>query len=70
MTVIASCDLINEYLISEAMQAFPTILILTTLALILAQFKFMNRFAGAFEISNFSIYLFSCAVEVMIKVKR
>ena len=47
----------------------PSILILTTLALILAQFRFIGRLQGAFELGNLSFYLFFCAVGAMINVK-
>jgi uncharacterized membrane protein len=69
LTVMAASDLIKTRLIGDVMPSFPTILIVTTLALILAQFRFISRLQGAFEIGNLSFYLFFCAVGAMINVK-
>jgi len=69
LTIMAVSDLIKTRLIADLMPSFPTILIVTTLALILAQLRFMRRLQGAFEIGNLSFYLFFCAVGAMINVK-
>jgi uncharacterized membrane protein len=69
LSIMAVSNLIKTRFIADIMPSFPTILIVTTLALILAQFRFMRRLQGAFEIGNFSFYLFFCAVGAMINVK-
>ena len=69
LAIMAVSDWIKTGLIADVMPSFPTILIVTTLALILAQFRFMRRLQGAFEIGNLSFYLFFCAVGAMINVK-
>ncbi len=69
LAIMAVSDLIKTELIADFMPSFPTILIVTTFALGLAQFKFMGRLRGAFEIGNLSFYLFFCAVGAMINVK-
>jgi len=69
VAIMAVSNLIKTHLIAGFMPSFPTILIVTTFALALAQFKFMGRLRGAFEIGNLSFYLFFCAVGAMINVK-
>jgi uncharacterized membrane protein len=69
LTVMVVSDLITTRVIAEFIPGIPTILIVTTLALILAQFRFINRLQGAFEIGNLAFYLFFCAVGAMINVK-
>jgi uncharacterized membrane protein len=69
LAIMAVSDLIKTRWIADLMPSFPTILIVTTLALILAQFRFMRRLQGSFEIGNLSFYLFFCAVGAMINVK-
>jgi uncharacterized membrane protein len=69
LAIMAVSERIKTGLIADIMPTFPTILIVTTLALILAQFRFMRRLQGAFEIGNLSFYLFFCAVGAMINVK-
>ncbi len=69
VAIMVLSDLIKAHLIADFMPTFPTILIVTTLALVLAQFKFINRLRGAFEIGNLSFFLFFCAVGAMINVK-
>jgi len=68
--IMVVSDLIKGRLIGDLMPSFPTILIVTTLALVLAQFRFVGRLQGAFEIGNLSFYLFFCAVGAMINVKK
>jgi uncharacterized membrane protein len=48
----------------------PTILIITTLALIAAQIKFVQKLEGAHELGNLSFYLFFAAVGAMIDVPK
>lgn len=69
LAIMALSNLIKTAWIAEFMPNFPTILIVTTLALLLAQFKFMSRLQGAFEMGNLAFYLFFCAVGAMINVK-
>ena len=69
LAIMAVSERIKTGLIADLMPSFPTILIVTTFALILAQFRFMRRLQGAFEIGNLSLYLFFCAVGAMINVK-
>ncbi|MCP4659555.1 MAG: DUF819 family protein [bacterium] len=69
VAVMAVSNLIKTRWIADLMPSFPTILIVTTLALVLAQFKCMGRLQGAFEIGNLSFYLFFCAVGAMINLK-
>jgi len=69
VVIIVFSDLIKEHLIADYMPSFPTILIITTLALILAQFHFISRLQGTFEIGFLSFYFFFCAVGAMINIK-
>ncbi len=69
LAIMVASDLIKTHWIAGFMPSFPTILIVTTLALILAQFRFIGRLQGAFELGNLSFYLFFCAVGAMINVK-
>jgi uncharacterized membrane protein len=69
LAIMVVSDLIKTHWIAGFMPSFPTILIVTTLALVLAQFRFIGRLQGAFELGNLSFYLFFCAVGAMINVK-
>jgi uncharacterized membrane protein len=69
LLIMVVSDLIKTHWIAGFMPSFPTILIVTTLALVLAQFRFIGRLHGAFELGNLSFYLFFCAVGAMINVK-
>lgn len=69
LLIMVVSDLIKTQWIARFMPSFPTILIVTTLALVLAQFRFIGRLQGAFELGNLSFYLFFCAVGAMINVK-
>jgi uncharacterized membrane protein len=69
VAIMVLSDLIKARLIVEVMPSLPTILIVTTLALIFAQLAFVKRLQGAFELGNFSFYLFFCAVGAMIDVE-
>jgi uncharacterized membrane protein len=69
VAIMVLSDLIKTHLIAPVVPSFPTILIVTTLALILAQFRFMGRLQGAFELGNLAFFLFFCAVGAMINVK-
>ncbi len=69
VAIMVVSDVVKERWISSFMPSLPTILIVTTLALILAQFRFIGRLHGAAEMGNLSFYLFFCAVGAMINVK-
>jgi uncharacterized membrane protein len=69
VAIMVVSDLIKTQWIADFMPSLPTILIVTTLALILAQFRFIGRLKGAFELGNLSFFLFFCAVGAMINVK-
>jgi uncharacterized membrane protein len=69
VVIIVLSDLIKTWLIADVLPSLPTILIVTTLALVLAQFRFMKRLHGAFELGNLSFYLFFSAVGAMINVE-
>lgn len=69
LAIMAVSELIKTHWIAGFMPSFPTILIVTTLALVLAQFRFVGRLQGAFEMGNLSFYLFFCAVGAMINIK-
>lgn len=69
MVVILVSNLLNEHYFARFFPNLPTILIITTLALVIAQFRFIHRFEGANEISTLAFYLFFCAVGAMINIK-
>lgn len=69
VAIMVVSNFVKERWIAGFMPSFPTILIVTTLALILAQFRFIGRLQGAFELGNLSFFLFFCAVGAMINVK-
>ena len=67
--VIALSDLIKKY-IAVWMPQLPTILITTTLALILAQVKYITRLQGAKELGNFAFYLFFAVIGAMMDIPK
>jgi uncharacterized membrane protein len=69
LAIMVVSDLIKTHWIAGFMPSFPTILIVTTLALALAQIRFIGRLQGAFELGNLSFYMFFCAVGAMINLK-
>lgn len=69
VAVMVASELINERWIAPVMPSFPTILIVTTFALVLAQLGFIGRLRGASELGNLAFYLFFCAVGAMINVR-
>jgi len=69
LAIMVVSDLIKTHWIARFMPNFPTILIVTTLALALAQIRFIGRLQGAFELGNLSFYMFFCAVGAMINLK-
>lgn len=60
---------IKDGLLAEYMPKLPTILLITTFALIIAQFKFTSRLEGAMELGNLCFYMFFVAVGIRIDVK-
>jgi uncharacterized membrane protein len=70
VAVMVVSNLIKSWWIAPIMPSLPTILIVTTLALILGQFRFVGRLQGGMEIGTFAFYLFFCAVGAMINVKK
>ena len=70
VVIMVLSDLIKARLIVEVVPSLPTILIVTTLALIFAQLAFVKRLRGAFELGNLSFYLFFCAVGAMMDVEK
>jgi uncharacterized membrane protein len=61
---------IKAEFISEWMPNLPTILIITTLALIAAQFKFVQKLQGSQTLGNLSFYLFFAAVGAMMDIPK
>lgn len=70
LAIMLVSGLITEWLISPYLPDFPVILLVTTFALILAQFKFIANLEGAKELGNLSFYLFFCAVGAMINIMK
>jgi uncharacterized membrane protein len=70
MAVVLVSGLVNDRFVLNHIPRFPTILIVTTLALILAQFRFMGRLEGASEMGNIAFYLFFCAVGALIDLEK
>jgi uncharacterized membrane protein len=70
LVVVHLSGLVNDRFIAAHIRQFPTILIVTTLALILAQLRFVNRLEGASEMGNIAFYLFFCAVGAMIDLEK
>ena len=61
---------LTDGVISRYLPHFPTILLITTFALIIAQFKFISRLEGATELGNISFYLFFTTVGAMINIQK
>jgi len=70
LVVMFVSDWIKAEFIAEFMPQFPTILLVTTFALVLAQFKFIAKLGGARELGNLSFYFFFAAVGAMINVMK
>jgi len=56
--------------IEKLMQTMPTILIITTLAIIGGRFKFIQNLKGANELGNFAFYIFFAAVGAMMDINK
>ncbi len=61
---------IKSEFIAQWMPSLPTILITTTLALIAAQFKFVQNLQGANELGNFAFYVFFAAVGALMDIVK
>ncbi|MBN1301870.1 MAG: DUF819 family protein [Melioribacteraceae bacterium] len=59
---------IKQQFIAPLFPNLPTILITTTLALIFAQFKFIQNLQGANDLGNFAFYLFFAAVGALMDI--
>lgn len=68
LVVLAFSNWIKAALIDPILPQVPSILIVTTLALILGQVPFISRLEGSKELSNFAFYLFFAAVGAMINL--
>jgi uncharacterized membrane protein len=66
VTVMAASEWITATIFKPFFAQFPSILILTTLALILAQFKPVRRLRGAAEMGQLAFLLFFAAVGALI----
>jgi uncharacterized membrane protein len=66
VAVMAASDWLKAEMVDRVAPAVPTILIVTTLALILAQFGPVRRLEGAWEIGDLAFYVFFAAVGAMI----
>ncbi len=61
---------IKQEFIASFFPSLPTILITTTLALIFAQFKFIQNLQGSHELGNFAFYLFFAAVGALMDILK
>jgi uncharacterized membrane protein len=66
--VLAVSDWLKLSLIDAVAPAVPTILVVSTLALVLGQFNRVHRLQGAWELGDLAFYLFFAAVGAMIDV--
>lgn len=63
-------DLMTVPILGTVIQNMPTILIITTLAIIGGRFKFIQNLKGANELGNFAFYIFFAAVGSMMNIKH
>ena len=70
LLMIAASNLIKKYLLADWLPQLPSILILTTLALLVAQFKSIKKLQGAKELGNFSFYLFFAAIGATMDIPK
>lgn len=68
LAVMWSSEWITTRLIQPILPGIPSILVVTTLALILGQMPVVARLEGAWEVGNLSFYLFFAAVGAMIHI--
>lgn len=70
MLIIIASGLIKKHFIGKWMPQLPTILIVTTLALIAAQSPIIEKFRGSKELGNFAFYLFFAAIGAMMDIHK
>ncbi len=70
LLMTAMSSLIKKHLFAGWLPQLPSILILTTLALLVAQFKSIKKLQGAKELGNFSFYLFFAAIGAMMDIPK
>ena len=63
-------DLIKKYIIAVWMPQIPTILIVTTIALLTAQLKSIKKLQGTKELGNFAFYLFFAVIGAMMDIPK
>lgn len=68
--IMACSDLIKTYLLDTWLPWMPSILIVTTLALLAAQCKTIRTLQGTKELGNFAFYLFFAAIGSMMDIPR
>ena len=68
--IIFLSDLIKKHIIGVWIPQIPTILIVTTIALLIAQFKSIKKLKGAKELGNFAFYLFFAAIGAMMDIPK
>ncbi len=70
LLIIALSDWIKKYILAAWMPKIPTILITTTIALIVAQFKSVRKLQGTKELGNMAFYLFFAVIGAMIDIPK
>ena len=68
--VIFLSDFIKKHIIGAWIPQIPTILIVTTIALLVAQFKSIKKLQGAKELGNFAFYLFFATIGAMMDIPK
>lgn len=66
VSIMAVSGWVNTTLIEPVIPGIPTILVVTTFALILGQFGFVRRLSGAWEIGDMAFLVFFAAVGALI----
>jgi uncharacterized membrane protein len=68
--IILVSDLINKYIITVWMPKSPSILVVTTIALLAAQLKSIKKLQGTKELGNFAFYLFFAVIGAMMDIPK
>ena len=66
--IMVISGLIKKHFIDNWMPQIPTILIVTTIALVVAQFKNIQKLQGSKQLGNFAFYLFFAAIGSMMDI--
>jgi uncharacterized membrane protein len=66
--IMVISGLIKKHFIDNWMPQIPTILIVTTIALAVAQFKNIQKLQGSKQLGNFAFYLFFAAIGSMMDI--